>query len=377
MHHPVAHLPFHDLHAALEDRVRSKTVRRTVAPDNPNLVLYTYTQRAVFDRLWDPIVEAARGLILHHGRGAVVAYPFPKFFNYGERSAALPDEPFVAYEKLDGSLGIVFFDVDAGRWRVATKGSFVAEQSAWAEAWLATRDLRCLVPGHTYLVEIIYAENRVVVAYDFAGLVLLGGYDGAGRELGDDVVRDIAARLSTRVAHAHAFGSVDDVKAAAAVCDRDAEGFVVRFASGYRVKIKGSEYLRIHRLISRVTPLALWESLEEGTDLDVVRREIPEEFWGDFDAIRGRLLERLAAIVDAVNDAKARLAGASDKEVGLALRTLPDEVRPLIFMARNAGPSWADVPRVRATLLRHIRPTANALPGYTPSDGLARAVDDA
>jgi RNA ligase len=376
MHHPIAHLPFHDLHAALEDRVRSKTVRRTVAPDNADLVLYTYTRHAVFERLWDPIVEAARGLILH-GRGAVAAYPFPKFFNYGERSAALPDEPFVAYEKLDGSLGIVFFDVDAGRWRVATKGSFVAAQSAWAEAWLAARDLSCLVPGHTYLVEIIYAENRVVVAYDFAGLVLLGGYDATGCELADAVLHETAAHLSTRVAHAHAFDGVDDVLAAAAACDRDAEGFVVRFASGYRVKIKGSEYLRIHRLVSRVTPLALWESLEQGTDLEVMRREIPEEFWRDFDAIRALLLGRLGAIVDAVEDAKARLAGASDKEVGLQLSTLPAEVRPLIFMARNAGAAWADVPRVRATLLRHIRPNANALPGYTPSDRLSRAVDDA
>ena len=75
--HPGTSWPFHELHAALSERVAARSVKAVVAPDNPNLVLYCYTHHAVFDRLWDPIVELARGLVLDHARGGVVARPFP------------------------------------------------------------------------------------------------------------------------------------------------------------------------------------------------------------------------------------------------------------------------------------------------------------
>jgi RNA ligase len=45
---------------------------------------------------------------------------------------------------------------------------------------------------------------------------------------------------------------------------RDREGFVVRFASGLRIKLKGEQYCRIHKLISRCTPLALWDAMMPG-----------------------------------------------------------------------------------------------------------------
>ena len=137
MRHPSVAHDFDALVSALNERIAKKAVRKTHAPDRDSLVLYVYTKTAVFDQLWDPVVELARGLVLDHHEKRVAAMPFPKFFNYGERTVVLTDEPFEAHEKLDGSLGIVFFDIVADRWRVATKGSFVAEQSAWAEQWLA------------------------------------------------------------------------------------------------------------------------------------------------------------------------------------------------------------------------------------------------
>ena len=183
--------------------------------------------------------------------------------------------------------------------------------------------------------------------------------------------------MSTRPARVHTYDSLKDVQAAAAAYDANNEGFVVRFASGFRIKIKGSEYLRIHRLISRVTPVALWEIMNEGGSLDAMRREIPEEFWGDFDAIRGLLEKGIAAVVDEVEAAKRQWADKSDKELGLQLSTLPPLVRTLLFSARKEGERWFEVPRVRATLLRHLRPTSNVLPGYTPSELLGRVQDEA
>ena len=81
---------------------------------------------------------AARGLILDHAARRIVATPFPKFFNAGERDGTIPDLPFETTEKLDGSLIIIFHH--RGRWRTATTGAFDSDQAVWAQARLDALD---------------------------------------------------------------------------------------------------------------------------------------------------------------------------------------------------------------------------------------------
>ena len=52
--------------------------------------LYVYTNRCVYDNGWDDFSMLARGLILHPATRRVIATPFPKFFNAGERGLAIP-----------------------------------------------------------------------------------------------------------------------------------------------------------------------------------------------------------------------------------------------------------------------------------------------
>lgn len=317
----------------------------------------------------------ARGLVVDRAAGRVVATPFPKFFNYGERGGLdLPDEPFDAFEKVDGSLGVAFHD--AGRWRVATKGAFSAAQSTWAEAWLAARDAAGLVPGATYLFEIVYAANRIVVRYDAEALVLLGAYDANGVEPAWAEVEAAAARLGTRACRRVPFASVAQIVEAARLLDVSAEGFVARFASGLRVKVKGAEYLRIHRLLTRVTPLGLWEAMHAAADLDAMRRDVPEEFWPDFDRIRVLLAARFDALVAEVDATVARHAAEDDKTLGVQLATLPESVRRHVFAARRDGPDWHRRPRAREALLRQLRPRNDELPGYVPSEAARRVEED-
>lgn len=95
---------------------------------------------------------------------------YPKFFELGVDRIEL-DELFrksdlwEATEKMDGSLGLLFFDVATGEWRLKAKRSWVAEQAEWATSWMKQWriDLGCLTPGTTYVVEIVYRENLVVV----------------------------------------------------------------------------------------------------------------------------------------------------------------------------------------------------------------------
>ena len=121
--------------------------------------------------------------------------------------------------------------------------------------------------GTTYLAEAVYAENRIVVRYDQDELVLLAAYDKSGAELSYASLQETADRLGWRTAVRHGYRSLSQLMAEANDLTRDAEGFVVRFDDGQRLKIKGAEYRRIHALVSRITPLAMWEIMQAGDDL--------------------------------------------------------------------------------------------------------------
>jgi len=371
--HPSVSWSFDDLSRELEDRVSRGLVRSTTAPDAPRLKLYCYTNSCVNDRAWDDVTVMARGIVLDYEAKVVRSRPFPKFFNYGERSLLLPDETFCAYDKIDGSLAITFFD--GVRWRTTTKGSFVSTQAQWAEEWLREHcnlhyTLKC---GDTYLAETVYTENRIVVRYPFEGLVMLGAYAEDGREYSYEEVAMIASGLGARVAQKHDYESFEAMRDAVAGFAADREGYVVHFpVSGYRVKVKGAEYLRIHRLISRVTPLALWDVMANGGDVDAIRRDIPEEFWGDFDAIRRILIDRLDGLLASVESWSSRLADKTNKEIGLMLHTLPEDARSFIFARRSKGDAMMADPKTRRAVFQTFRPTGNVLEGYTPSDTIRR-----
>lgn len=369
-------LPFSDLAAALDAEVARGAVAMRRCAARPSLALYVYTNRATYENLWNPVVEAARGLVLNHDAQRVVATPFPKFFNLGEHGRCPPEgEAFEAFEKVDGSLGVLAHDGE--RWRVTTKGGFESPQALWAERWLASRDLSALVVGATYLFEIVYPENRVVVCYPWSGLAFLGAYGEDGREWPRHAVEAAASSFGARACERYDFASVDALVDAARAFRADREGFVVRFSSGFRLKVKGAEYLRVHRLVSRVTPLALWEAMAAGDDLDAIRREIPEEFYGDFDAIRSVLAGNLARVAEAVEEAHARWADASDRDVGIARNSIPEPACSFIFLRRKGGAAWLDGARERLAVCKTFRPTNNALPGYEPTGAMRRFAEAA
>jgi RNA ligase len=374
--HPARQMPFDVLMDGLERARGLGFVYRRASADG-DLRLYVYTPRCVYEDGWDEFTRLARGLIIDEAARRVVATPFPKFFNLGERLGAAPALPFETFEKLDGSLIIVFHH--RKRWRAATKGAFDSPQAAWAQARLDAADLFSLTPGTTYLFEAIYPENRIVVRYQAAALVMLSAYADDGREWTYDEVQAACAALGGetegwRPARRHAFASLADMVVHAAGLPRDDEGFVIRFVDGTRLKLKGAEYRRIHALISRCTPLAIWEAMSAGDDLGAIRRDLPEEFWGDFDDIV-RLLGAAAKAIEArVVEAAAAVAHLSDKDLGLGLSAQPKDVQPYLFGFRKTG---AFAGKLRDTLMRSIRPTGNVLPGYTPSFAMNRVLEDA
>ena len=138
-------------------------------PSEP-LRLYDYTPRAQYERVWTAETMACRGLIVDDD-DRVVARPFAKFFNADEHEALLGPlpwhEPFEVFDKLDGSLGILYVEPSSGLVTVATRGSFASDQALRATSLVRSRygSLSSLPADQTWLAEIIYPQNRIVVDY--------------------------------------------------------------------------------------------------------------------------------------------------------------------------------------------------------------------
>ena len=360
--HFVRTLPYDRLLAGLEQAIADNMVTRRDGPEG--LMLYKYTNNCVYDRGWNDFSMVARGLILDGNAQRVVATPFPKFFNLGEVDETIPDEPFEVYEKLDGSLIILFHH--RNRWYAVTRGSFESPQSQWAQDIVDRTDLSALVPGTTYLAEAVYPENRIVVKYDDSALVFLAAYDADGFELPYADIVGLAARIGWRAAKRYQFESAAAMVAHADALPANDEGYVVQFAGGLRLKVKGAEYRRVHALISNVTPLGIWNLMNDGVDLESIRRVIPEELWYDFDTIHMLLAERLDTLLTRLAAAVESVAHLDDKQVGLSLPTLAPDVRRFIFTCRKQGDPMGH-PRSRQAMMQSIRPDANRLDGYDPS----------
>lgn len=241
-----------------------------------DLYIYNYTQKAQFDRVWTPETMSCRGLIMD-GNDNVIARPFSKFFNLEEavgQGESLPAEAFTVTEKYDGSLGILYWIGDEPY--LATRGSFVSEQAIEGNKMLQEhREIfGKLNRKYTYLFEIIYPENRIVV--DYGGkreLVLLAVVDTkSGEELDP---REFKLGFPCAVF----LDGITDYRTLSGMAEANKEGFVIRFVSGKRYKVKFEEYVRLHRLITGVNARRIWDLLRNDQSLDELLERVPDEFF--------------------------------------------------------------------------------------------------
>lgn len=301
--------------AADEGRV-SRNVSRS-----GRFVSFKYSQQTTFSRDWDFITLTARGHVWDRQTGRCVAAPFDKFFNRGELSPSLEGtmlrdevlQHFVSrwspeqlasatpWEKLDGSMGVIWLD-DTGAVRVNTPGSFASDQALWAQEWLRQneeietriREVLSLGLWHSLCVEIIYWGNKVVVPYqkERYGLHLTGAtmdpheywseatsggyasvgtdraYNGReglwGRWASPAALEALAGHLGLSCARIYEESADELVKLAATEGGTgDAcEGWVFQLPTGARVKVKCSDYVALHRVVTNVHPNRVQDILE-------------------------------------------------------------------------------------------------------------------
>jgi RNA ligase len=151
----------------LNKYVNEGRIERNPHPTLP-ISIYNYSRETQFKNDWDEVTLFMRGTIIDD-KGYVVASAFPKFFNYEEVADRVPVKGDYVYvqEKVDGSLGILFHYEN--EWHLATKGSFTSEQAKKGMEILKEKYKffdRVFMTHVTYIVEIIYPSNVIVVDYN-------------------------------------------------------------------------------------------------------------------------------------------------------------------------------------------------------------------
>ena len=336
------------------------------------LSIYAYGRKTVCEQKWDGVTTKCRGIIVNNLTGEIVARPFEKFHNYGTGSDAGVEvglgEPTV-WEKMDGFMCTLY--TWGGVDYIASKGSFHSIHAKWASAWLRQHFGTSLgVPaGNTAVFEGLHPDLRIVVDYaDRKELVLLTVIENeTGREYAPHALRDFArakglalpVEFNLTLENARIYTMGEDHGASE-------EGYVLTwYLDGkppFRLKLKFIEYLRLHRMVTGVSPKRIWEVLagNQTPELDEYLKQSTPWFsafvqkWMkaltlEHDRIKSESITRFAAAFinakDYVNDLgyadftglrkayAAKFLTPENKEFQAVLFALLDEkdVRPIIW----------------------------------------------
>ena len=210
--------------------------------------------------------------------------------------------------------------------QIATRGSFVSDQAKHATELLHAKYSHTfdkLEKGKTYLFEIIYPINRIVVDYGLMDdLVLLTVIDN---ETGAESICDIGFPVVRR------FDGINDLAQLKLLEEENKEGFVVVFQNGLRVKMKFAEYCRLHRIITGVSNIAVWEYLKDGKSFDELLKKVPDEFYNWLMQTKNELESNYNAIYDDAYKLFDKLYHSDKKTFALRVLAEANGHAPILF----------------------------------------------
>ena len=256
------YLDIDQLHAMID----AKMVMVNYHP-NGNLRILTYTKECQGEHIWNDTTEKCRGLIID-GDNNIIARPFKKLYNYEELVAdnypidkyLNKNMKFDAYDKLDGSLGIMYWIGDTPY--IATKGSFDSEQALHATYILHNKYRNIwdkLDRNKTYLFEIIYPDDLHVVTYKGVDDIFLIGVLDTEDENTEYNIEEYSHLFKTT----KKYNGVEDWESLRTQIDgTNREGFVIRFEDGFRMKLKYEDYWTLHYLKSGFSEKNIYNALK-------------------------------------------------------------------------------------------------------------------
>lgn len=288
------YLDIHDLwnEKKLEEHCSNLLVNINKSDRFPNLRLLHYSDEAHFEQIWSEFSLMCRGSIVDIKNKKVIAHPFDKFFNLGERPETeyeklLTYGKFEVSEKLDGSMLILFQDPKTKKFHFTTKGSFDSDHGIYATT-IIPKNLKDeqLVRDYTLMFELIDSKFRNVIDYKKKkykeGIYLIGVRNRQTDEiLSFNEVKAFAKKLKVPTFKTYIFKSIDDIIEKTKTLPVSEEGYVISFCNRYLlVKIKGLEYLRVHKFLSKLSDKSILEALRDKID-DKLLEIAPEEYRED------------------------------------------------------------------------------------------------
>lgn len=337
---------------ALELEILEGYVKSQQHPFLP-LTILNYTDKATYERRWNAVTLHCRGLIIQSDTGEIIARGPRKFFNYGEPSAKQYPlgQTVEVTTKHDGSLGIGWvYQNEAGTrfYGIATRGSFTSEQAYHATQLMTTQrghgqpyELmfdtldQYAEGGISYICEIVYPENRIVLDYGIRDELLPLGtvnhqtgliqwrpkFDHHGFEL---------------VPNSNVLGPITLGEALSLSIPDDEEGYVLDILVDGEVidhiKLKGDRYKELHAAIFGLSEKAIWEQMVEGTHHDFIAA-LPDEVQPWAHEVSDRLSDEFEGYFYLINYV-AKLVQkdfSTRKEMALYLRGSHPEITSPVF----------------------------------------------
>lgn len=250
------------------------------------LTIWNYTNNCQWEQEWNEYTLICRGLVVDNNN-KIVARCLPKFFNYSELQLnQLPNEDFVIYDKLDGSyINLFWYE---GQWIVTSRGSFDSDQSRLAKDIISNRIVldQYLDKTCNYIFELIHPDNRIVVDYGLKqDLVLLAIINN---ETGEEInIFDYEGLFTLPSTLTHYKESFEVLKS---YIENDKEGFVIKYNNGFRMKIKGDEYCRLHKIVTQTSTKDIYKMLMDNKDVSEYIERVPDEFKTFFYKTCGEIL---------------------------------------------------------------------------------------
>lgn len=276
--------------------------------DGQHLIL-DYDQISV--KWTEPYGYVCRGLILDAVTFDVIAIGLGKFFNAGEHYAAPIDwESSRVYEKIDGSMVNRWWSPHTGRFEHSTRfqlpndilgntvNSGVITWRNLIERCMANvgqRDDGCnpldFQPSReTWTFEVCSVHNMVVVRHEgfSAKLLAIRNLDTLQEELIEGCGHGSSTPASYRFSNAAEVAEFANKHAAT-----DLEGFVVVDGNFNRVKIKGDQYIQLHRAKDGLQGINNLILLAKSNDYEEITTHFPQ-YKDDLDVVAGLINETVA-----------------------------------------------------------------------------------
>lgn len=337
--------------------------------------IYNYTPQCQWEWYWTEETLACRGLILD-GKGNIIARPFKKFFTLEqyEDLEATPANLSIfdmfgvelddvkagkvklksITDKVDGSLGILYSIGESNF--IASRGSFASEQAIEGTAILHEKYGKFKpISGYTYLFEIVYPGNRIVVNY------------GSERELYFLTIIDNQTGLDKTWAEVHGndpcpFPAVTSFDLSEITAENfesfdtgNAEGYVFLYENGFRIKMKFSEYKRLHKILTGASEREVWWRLRNGDPLTDLIDRVPDEFHTWLKIIVDKLTKQYEEIEQHAHNVIQQ--DIVERDPPLTRKQLAEKYQQ--YKYKSIMFAMLDNKQYKETIWRMIRPEAN------------------